>query len=318
MKQLFLLLHISLLIGCSINSESKENSKNISPKSLSLIILGNVQDAGSPHIGCKKSCCQDLWEHPDFNRKAASIAIIDPENQKTWLFEATPDMPSQLYHLCKKAPFMEKMMPDGIFLTHAHIGHYPGLMYLGREAIGAKEIPVYTLPKMSNFLRNNGPWEQLVSLNNINIQELKADSACILPGDLKVTPLLVPHRDEYSETAGFFIQTKSKTIFFAPDTDKWNEWGISIIDLIKKVDIALIDGTFYDETELPGRSTSDVPHPFVKESMELFKDLSAQEKSKILFIHFNHTNPLLREGKEKNDLLKQGFRIAEFGMTISL
>eukprot|EP00957_Ditylum_brightwellii_P156501 11911053-Ditylum_brightwellii.AAC.1 len=70
-----------------------------------------------------------------------------------------------------------KKTPDGIFLTHAHIGHYTGLMYLGREALGAVDVPVYAMPRMRSFLKNNGPWSQLVSLGNINIQNLEEKSA---------------------------------------------------------------------------------------------------------------------------------------------
>lgn len=318
MKILFYLSLICMTFACQKNPERKISEK---PKVLtvpSLVILGNIQDAGSPHIGCTKDCCSNLWENPDVTRKVTSIAIVDPKKEKTWLFEATPDMPSQLHYLSKIAPYMKKMMPSGIFITHAHIGHYPGLMYLGREAIGAKGIPVYTMPKMSSFLENNGPWSQLVDLKNITINRLKADSTSHIDEQLKITPLIVPHRDEYSETAGFLIEAGSKKIFFAPDTDKWDEWGISIIEIIKKVDLAIIDGTFYNEKELSGRSTSDVPHPFIKESIELFKNLSVSEKNKIIFIHFNHTNPILKNEQEKESLINQGYRIAEFGMTIPL
>ena len=31
---------------------------------------------------------------------------------------------------------------------------------------------VRVLPRMSNFLQNNGPWSQLVDINNIKIKEI--------------------------------------------------------------------------------------------------------------------------------------------------
>ena len=72
----------------------------------------------------------------------------------------------------KKNIFHEFLLPESIYITHAHIGHYTGLMYFGREALGAKDLMVRVLPRMSNFLQNNGPWSQLVDINNIKIKEI--------------------------------------------------------------------------------------------------------------------------------------------------
>ncbi len=58
---------------------------------------------------------------------------------------------------------------------------------------------------------------------------------------------------------------------------------------------------------------------FVQESMQLFDALPAKEKEKIMFIHFNHTNPLLKEQSEEARLVKsKGFRIAEVNLRIGL
>ncbi len=60
-----------------------------------------------------------------------SLGLVDSENKKTYLFEATPDFPKQMKAL-KRISQSEKEIADGIFFTHAHIGHYTGLMYLGK------------------------------------------------------------------------------------------------------------------------------------------------------------------------------------------
>eukprot|EP01132_Coremiostelium_polycephalum_P016718 gene16718-20079_t len=78
-------------------------------------------------------CCRDLFLHPDPNRMVSCLAVLDPENKMNWLFDATPNLPFQMKALKNLSPFSSKQAPDGIFLTHAHIGHYAGLMYLGRE-----------------------------------------------------------------------------------------------------------------------------------------------------------------------------------------
>ena len=224
-----------------------------------------------------------------------------------------------MHTLQQYLPVQNNYKPNGVFITHAHIGHYTGLMQLGREAMGTDNIPVFAMPRLDSFLQNNGPWSQLVSLHNIKLNSLHADSSVELNTALKVIPIKVPHRDEYSETVGFIIESSKKKVLFIPDIDKWEKWDRNILDEIKNVDYALLDGTFYRNGELPGRDMKEIPHPFVEESIQKFSSLTANEKSKIIFIHFNHTNPLLRKkSEEKNNLEKQGFATAEEGMIIEL
>ncbi|MEM9820156.1 MAG: MBL fold metallo-hydrolase, partial [Bacteroidota bacterium] len=207
----------------------------------------------------------------------------------------------------------------GIFLTHAHIGHYTGLMHLGREAMGAKEVPVYAMPRMKTYLETNGPWSQLVDLKNIRLQALKTDSSFQLTPQLRVDALLVPHRDEFSETVGFLIQSPNKKALFIPDIDKWHLWDRDILQLIRAVDYAFLDGTFFENGEIPGRDMSEIPHPFVEESMQLFDVLAAKDRAKVHFIHFNHTNPILQFNSEAQRMVQQrGYNIAKEGMLFSM
>jgi pyrroloquinoline quinone biosynthesis protein B len=199
---------------------------------------------------------------------------------------------------------------DGVFLTHAHIGHYTGLMYFGREALGKQGTKVYAMPKMKSFLETNGPWNQLIDLKNIELNTLQNDSTIVLNNNLKVTPFLVPHRDEFSETVGYKIEGKNKTALFIPDIDKWHKWKKSIVEEVKKVDYAFLDATFLNQKEVK-RAMTEVPHPFIEETIELFKNESIETKNKIFFIHFNHTNPTLQENSnERKEIEKLGFRFA--------
>ena len=285
---------------------------------VSLVILGTVQDGGSPHIGCKKDCCSTLFDYPNPDRKVVSLGVIDHTNKKTFLFDATPDLPSQ-FKLLKEWGQKDEEAPDGIFLTHAHIGHYTGLMFLGREAMGSSSVPVYAMPKMQSFLKNNGPWSQLVALKNIELKEVKNEEAVAVTNKLKVIPVTVPHRDEFSETVGYTIIGPQKSALFIPDIDKWSKWEKSIIDEIKKVDYAFLDASFFDGNEINNRDISEIPHPFVIESMALFKLLPASEKNKVHFIHFNHTNPLLNTSSDEAKLvLKNGFNISKFNDVFGL
>jgi pyrroloquinoline quinone biosynthesis protein B len=283
------------------------------------VVLGTVQDAGSPHIGCAKACCKDLFDSPDPTRKVVSLGLVDPKSGRTFLFEATPDMPEQMSHLNQMVGRENNLMPDGIFLTHAHIGHYTGLMYFGREANSAKAVPVYAMPQMVDFLSTNGPWSQLVSFNNIALKPIKADSAISLSDEIQVTALLVPHRDEYSETIGFIINGPTKSLLFIPDIDKWQKWERDIKQLISEVDYALIDATFYSGEEINNRDISEIPHPFIIESMELFADMDSVDKAKVHFIHLNHTNPALDSASQATKQIRNnGFHLAHYGQVLPL
>ncbi len=280
-----------------------------------LYVLGVVQDAGYPQAACYHPHCLPGWEDARLRRGATSIAVVDPVTESNYLFEATPQLPQQLYWL-REETGQESLA--GVFLTHAHIGHYAGLMFFGREAIGASAVPVYAMPRMAAFLRANGPWGQLVELGNIVLRPLQ-DAEPVPLRDIAVTPFMVPHRDEYSETVGYRIAGPNRTAIFIPDINKWNIWDVDIATLVQSVDYALVDATFYDDQELPGRDMSQIPHPFVTESIELFADLPEAERRKVWFIHMNHTNPLLNsDSTEAGYVRAQGFNIAEEGVRLPL
>ena len=277
----------------------------------SLKVLGVVQDGGLPHLGSNKLCCENIEQ----KRYVTSIMLINNENKESYLFDASPDINEQLNFM---GDGIKKNL-KGIFLTHAHIGHYTGLMYFGREALNSKSINVYAMPRMKKFLEQNGPWSQLISLQNISITEINNNSKLSIDPNVIIQPIEVPHRAEFSETVGYKIYGPNKKVLFIPDIDKWYLWEKSIIDEIKQVDYALIDATFYDSKEINYRDVSEIPHPFVVESMELFDAVKLEEKNKIFFIHLNHTNPLLDKSSDQYKFVKdKGYNIAEEGMKLEL
>lgn len=301
-----------IVIVCFFTSYS---SMEIGGSSPFIVVLGIAQDAGYPQAGCEKDCCRKYYSGELSKKLVSSIALVDPETNQKWLFDATPDISQQLYDLDN----IQKGKLSGIFLTHAHIGHYTGLMYLGREAMNTDQLPVYAMPRMHDYLKTNGPWSQLVTLNNIELRKIENDSAVHLTKNISVTPIRVPHRDEYSETVGYKISTSQKSLLFIPDIDKWGKWDKDIKSMVGDFDHLLLDGTFYDGDELPGRNMAEIPHPFVTETMKLFADLPASEKTRIFFIHFNHTNPLLNAASAAaKEVRNRGFQVATEKMKIIL
>jgi pyrroloquinoline quinone biosynthesis protein B len=277
------------------------------------MVLGIAQDAGHPQAACASDCCARAWKDPAAGHRVASLGIVDPISSQRWIIDASPDFPAQLRALDAAQPPAAGQTLTGILLTHAHIGHYTGLIHLGREVLGARGIPVHAMPRMARFLTDNGPWSQLVELSNIRVQTLGDGVALQLNERIRVTPFVVPHRDEFSETVGFVVRGPERAIAWLPDIDKWERWQRPIEELIGDVDVAYLDGTFYANGEIP-RDMAEIPHPFIEESMARLGHLSPQLRKRVRFVHLNHTNPALDTTSEASrDIAAAGFGVARAG-----
>lgn len=307
------------ILACSSIQPRKDSAIQSSSTlpSPELLVLGIAQDAGYPQANCKKDCCSAVWADKSARRMVSCLGLRDPITRKAWLFDATPDFKDQLRLLLESQTIDYNL--GGIFLTHGHMGHYTGMMELGREAMGASEVPVHVMPRMKEYLTTNGPWSQLVRLGNIDLRPMSNGTAVQLSENISVIPFTVPHRDEFTETVGYEIRTENSSVLYIPDIDKWEKWSVNIVEEIQRCDHAFLDGTFYRNGEIWGRDMSQIPHPFIEESMEVMEDLSEADKRKVHFIHLNHTNPLLdSQSEETQQFLKKGFGIAEEEVSIFL
>ena len=309
-----------LLLGCS-SSKGATGRAGDRPDGPYLVVLGTAQDAGSPQVNSPA-------QHParlnsQEKRFATCLGIVDPASGRRWIIEATPDFREQAWLLSRSEPSAEAPVQiDGVFVTHAHIGHYAGLMFLGHESMGARDVPVYAAPRMTEFLSGNGPWDQLVRYDNIALRQLTPGQRVDLGGGVAITPFLVPHRQEYSEVLGFRIDGPTRSVLFIPDIDSWEQWagmGGNLIDVVREVDVAYLDATFYDNNEIPGRDMSSFPHPRITQTMDLLEALSSERRGGVRFIHLNHTNPAQwGDSAARREIERRGFRVADQGERIGL
>ena len=288
-------------------------------------VLGTVQDGGLPHAGCTCVRCIAARSDPAFKHFVASLALVTPDAKRGWqthLIDATPDITAQIHMLEDVRVFtrgrVDRTPVDSVLLTHAHMGHYFGLARFGFEAVHTRNLPVRLTPRFAAFLHNNGPWSQLVDKHEVRLIETSPGDSYELDG-LRITPITVPHRDEYSDTVGYRIAGPHATVLYVPDTDGWSQWPAPLLDALGDVDVAILDGTFYSMAELPGRDIDKVRHPLMTQTMDLLQEAVNQGRLRVIFTHLNHTNPALSPSSpERHEIERRGFEVAAEGIIIPL
>ena len=287
-------------------------------------VVGVAQDGGLPHVGCSKTCCQAARKDPSRVQRVASLALVAAEAgsaDRVFLIDATPDFRSQLDSALGPSGFEARAtgLPlDGILLTHAHVGHYAGLIYLGRESAGARGVPVHATARMASFLSGNGPWKRLVEAGNIALKVLEPGRGVNLAPGLTVEPLRVPHREEESDVVGYLVAGPSRRLVYLPDVDDWGRWDRDIAQIVASVDVALLDGTFYSPRDLGTRSIAEIPHPMITATMDRLQE-QVRLGRRVVFIHLNHSNPALQtDSAERMEMSRRGFEVAADGLRLSL
>lgn len=322
------ILALALASGCQ-ESPSGPGSLPASqsvPDTPYAVVLGTAQDGGLPQLGCRKDCCEPARTDPDRRRLVSSVLVVDPVEGRRWLLDATPDLPEQVERARPYADPREESDPggrpplfDAVLLTHAHMGHCLGLLHLGREAYGAEGQRVVCTPRMARVLREEAPWSLLVEAGHVELVEVEPGASLELSPRVRAEALPVPHRAEFSDTVGWRITTPEGSLLHLPDIDKWDRWELDLREVVRSVDVALLDATFYGGDELPGRDIREVPHPFVVETLETTAQWSPEERARIRLIHLNHTNPLHRSQSEAATRVRAaGLAVAREGEVLPL
>ncbi len=314
----------TILAGLAAASSLRAGAPEIesrSPSGARARVLGTVQDGGLPQLGCERACCVAARRDPSRARRVASIGVSSREAGSVILVDATPDLRSQVAELRDASGIAATpgLPVDAILLTHAHIGHYTGLMYLGRESMAARAVPVLATPGMVAFLRANKPWSRLVEWGHVSLEAIEPGSPRRIAPGIEAEAMRVPHRNEDADTVAYFLTGPAKRLLYVPDTDAWEKWPRPLASILADVDIALLDGTFFGPGEIPGRDASQVPHPLMRSTIDLLARRGAAGRCRVLFTHLNHSNPALDPSSpEAAAIVAAGLSVAEEGMELAL
>lgn len=325
-----------LLAGCQIGAPAPVESAavdeatvdqatgdqaTVDKAAVELFVLGIAQDGGLPHLGCERACCADARASGRVEYPAA-LGLVDRrgDHDRLLLIEATPRIEEQtaLLHRLASAHGRGRSPVDAVMVTHAHIGHYLGLALFGREVVGAKHLPVWCSPRFATYLRGHGPWKQLVELGQIDVQAFVVGGSFEPWPGVTVRAIAVPHRDEFSDTMAYVISGPNRSALFVPDVDAWERAPGLLEQLLAGCDVAYLDGTFYDGSELPERNLSEIRHPLITRTMDKLADVAAKNPNRIRFLHLNHTNPALHDEGIRAAMRRRGFGVAVMGERVAL
>lgn len=270
------------------------------------MLLGTSQDAGLPQIGCPCKRCMAARSDANLRGYAVSLAVLDNEHEQYWIIDATPDFREQVHLVEAQCPGYRLA---GVLLTHAHMGHYTGLVHLGPEAWNARGLPLYLSERMLAFLSRHLPWSELIDHGHVLPQLIRVDQSWNLTADLSVLAYAVPHRDEHSDTLAFSLRGPNRAVLYCPDINEWQTWDKGARTVVAEHEIAFVDASFFSTDELPGRDLSQIPHPLVPETLQALDGLT----SEINLIHLNHSNPLHDVGPERAQVEQAGFQVGQQG-----
>ncbi len=284
--------------------------------SVRFLLLGTAQDGGVPHIGCQCRTCVAAREGTVPRRLVASAAVVDRDGGRAWLIDASPDLPAQLEAVgdALPGPKISGIPLSGVLLTHIHMGHYWGLGHLGKEGMMPRGLPVMGPPRTTEFLLKNSPFKEMASWGALDIRSVLPGDDLIMAKGIAFRPVAVPHRADFSDTVAWLVIGDRWRLLYAPDMDHMED---TFVDMVGRVDMAIIDGTFYTRDEIPG-AMGTVPHPPVVETMERLRP-ALEGGTRIAFTHLNHTNPLCDpRSPEFENVVSQGYGVVLDGYAIDI
>jgi len=280
-----------------------------------MMVLGSAQDGGLPQFGARTPLDQAARSGSIPRRYSSCVALV-ADDGRTFLLDFGPDVKAHEEVLLGH-PAMEhrtgRGLIDGIVITHAHVGHYAGLIHLGREIDAADAVPCWVTPGMGRFLRAEAPWRFAIEQAHLKIHEHEPPAAFSPWSDLEISLIPVPHRHEASDTVAISVNGAA---LYLPDIDSWDDWPAAG-EVIADHSVALLDATFWSAEELPHRDISKIKHPLVPDTLQRFGHLVGD--TRLILTHLNHTNPICDpDAVEHGAVISAGFEVALEGLTFEL
>lgn len=299
-----------------------------------ITVLGSASIGGVPEWDCTCPNCTNARINPEHRRTRSAITVT-LDGSKHILIDAGHDLKTQLEsnnitpRPSQVDPNYRESRLDSVFLTHGHADHTVGIA----EFCTGKsfEIPVYAPPDLIEFMfgTENNPnfFGELGRLANNYVEPvpLYEETPVTRLGSIEVTGFMILHTQEMengtfypSSTYAYEIKHKDKRVVYAPDLGRLDPW---LLNRLEGVDVFLMDATFWWDNELERISgipvtSYDLGHVPQEEAVKILKDVDI---GKVVFTHFNHTNPSVNpDSVERKTVENAGMFTAFDGMKIEV
>lgn len=283
-----------------------------------VIVLGTAQDGGVPHAGC---LCENCTAARTSGRRRLPVSLGILSGNEMAMVDATAAFEEQMFTLWSRTPASDTYTgerfqpPTTVILTHAHTGHYVGLWQLDRSVLAANGVRVIGPPLTIALLRANEPWVRMAQDGFIRLVAMPYGSPFEAVEGVQVTLIQAPHRSEWAtDTAALRIEGSGGSLLYVPDIDSWDEWDRDLIQTVSDVDVALLDGCFWQAPNRKG-----VPHPPMLETMDRLREVVDTGRTRVMFTHLNHSNPAFTPDSDELRIVRErGFNVATEGDTFGL
>ena len=125
----------------------------------------------------------------------------------------------------------------------------------------ARTLGAWKIDPMIAFLSRQEPWASMQREGFIRLHAVPFGQSFEPLDSVRITLLPVPHRSELGvDTVGLLIDGPHRKALYVPDIDSWDEWDVDLREIVGSVDLALLDGCFWEPFHIPG-----VPHPPIRD-----------------------------------------------------
>lgn len=307
-------------------------------------LLGTAAGGGLPQWNCNCRVCRAARESPALARPRTQSGVALSADGRDWyLLNASPDLLLQIQNFPALQPRPDAIRNSpiqGVLLTNADLDHTLGLALLREGA----PLPVYSTPRaraaLADGLRLFPMLENYCGLqwreSPFEIEELCDRDG--RPAGISVQAFDIPGsapryvrsgtRTGHGDSVGYVL-TDLRTggcLVFAPDVSRLDAGQLAFI---ARADVLLIDGTFWEETEMQRAGTgtataADMGHLPINGgvgdsdkggaagSLALLRNLAVKTK---VYVHINNTNPILLEASPEREIVRaSGVLVGEDGM----
>lgn len=296
---------------------------------MEITFLGTASIGGVPEWDCICPNCTAARNDPARRRTRSAITVNT--GAEHILFDAGHDLKPQLeangiLPEPSTAVMNRGCSLDSVFLTHGHADHTAGLA----EFCTGKsyEVPVYAPPDLIRFLFGSeecpsyfGELGRLAK-NYVVPVALEEGVPVVRLGDVTVEGFLVDHtmvqgdgRRYPSSTYAYEIRRKGRRVIYAPDLGSLG----GVEERVKGADVFIMDATFWWDDELT--RVSGIPVTSYElghvPQVEAVVALSSMDVGRVVFTHFNHTNPVLDPDEVYREIVENaGMVLAYDGLKI--